>query len=62
MKKLLTFVAGVLSGLVLGRLIARDPRGAALFDEINARISEFTDGVSDGFRDRDDEHRTDASA
>ncbi len=60
-KKLLLFGLGVLSGLVAGHFIARDPRGAALFDEVNARIDEFVNGFSDGFRDRDDEHRSHAS-
>lgn len=61
MKKLLLFGLGVVSGLVAGHFVARDPRGAALFDELNAKIDEFTAGFSDGFRDRDDEHRSHAS-
>ena len=52
MKTFLWFTAGIIGGLVAGHLIAQDPRGKALVDDVTARLREFTDGAKQGFDER----------
>ena len=52
MKNLLWFVLGTVAGFVLAHLVDKDPRGHEVLAEIDARITEFTDRMSDAYRDQ----------
>lgn len=49
MKAFFWFVTGIVGGLALGHVIARDPRGRAVFDELDAGARAFVAGVKDGY-------------
>lgn len=53
MKSLLWFVFGIASGFVLSHLVDKDPRGQKVLGEIDARISEFTDRMSDAYHEQE---------
>lgn len=52
MKNFLWFVLGTAAGFILAHLVDKDPRGHEALAEIDARISEFTDRMSDAYRDQ----------
>ena len=52
MKNLLWFTLGIIGGFVAAHLINKDPRGHELFEQVDARITEFTDRMSDAYRDQ----------
>ncbi|MBV0894944.1 ATPase [Microbacterium sp. NC79] len=52
MKNLRWFVLGIIGGFVAAHLINKDPRGHELFEQVDARITEFTDRMSDAYRDQ----------
>ncbi|MDN3494308.1 hypothetical protein QL996_00015 [Planococcus sp. APC 4015] len=53
MKNLVWFVFGVASGFVVAHLVNKDPRGHEVLAEVDARISEFTDRISDAYREQE---------
>lgn len=53
MKSLAWFVLGIVSGFVLSHLVDKDPRGQKVLGEIDARISEFTDRMSDAYHEQE---------
>jgi hypothetical protein len=53
MKNVLWFLVGVAGGFVVAHLMNKDPRGHELLADIDARISEFTDRVSDAYREQE---------
>ena len=50
MKNALWFLIGVISGFAAAHLVSKDPRGHELLADIDARIAEFTDRVTDAYR------------
>lgn len=50
MKKLLWFLLGIVGGFVAAHFMNKDPRGNELLASIDARISDFTDTLSDAYR------------
>lgn len=52
MKTLLWFALGIIGGFVAAHMINKDPRGHELFEQADARITEFTDRMSDAYRDQ----------
>ena len=50
MKNALWFLIGVISGFAAAHFVSKDPRGNELLAEIDGRIAEFTDRVSDAYR------------
>lgn len=50
MKSLVWFVLGVAGGFVLAHVVDKDPRGHELLEGMDARIDEFTDRMSDAYR------------
>lgn len=50
MKKLVWFLLGVISGFVLAHLVNKDPRGHEVLAEVDARITEFTDKMTEAYR------------
>ena len=53
MKKLLWFLVGVAGGFVLAHFVNKDPRGREALDQLDARISEFTDRIGDAYRQQE---------
>jgi hypothetical protein len=49
-KSFVWFVLGTAAGFVLAHLVNKDPRGHEVLAEIDARITEFTDRMSDAYR------------
>ncbi len=52
MKTLRWFLLGIIGGFVAAHLINKDPRGHELFEQVDARITEFTERMSDAYRDQ----------
>lgn len=50
MKSFLWFVIGVLGGFVAAHYVNKDPRGRDALAELDARITEFTDRMTDAYR------------
>ena len=50
MKNALWFLIGVIGGFAAAHLVSKDPRGNELLADIDARIAEFTERVSDAYR------------
>ena len=53
MKNALWFLIGVISGFAAAHLVSKDPRGHELLADIDARIAEFTDRVTDAYRSQE---------
>ncbi|HWI30214.1 MAG TPA: ATPase [Microbacterium sp.] len=53
MKNALWFLVGVIAGLAAGHLVSKDPRGHELLADIDARVSEFTDRVTEAYRSQE---------
>ena len=48
-RSLVWFVLGIVGGFVAAHLVNKDPRGQELFAQLDARIGEFTDRMSDAY-------------
>ena len=53
MKNLLWFLFGVMGGFVAAHLMNKDPRGHEVLAEVDGRITEFTDRISDAYREQE---------
>ncbi|MEZ3160247.1 ATPase [Microbacterium sp. BWT-B31] len=53
MKNLLWFVFGIAGGFVLAHLVNKDPRGREALAELDSRITEFTDRMSNAYREQE---------
>ncbi|MFK4790258.1 ATPase [Microbacterium sp. ZW T5_56] len=53
MKKLLWFLVGIAAGFVAAHFVNKDPRGREALAELDARITEFTDRMSDAYREQE---------
>ena len=51
MKSFLWFVLGLAGGFVAAHLVNKDPRGHEALAEVDARITEFTDGIAADVKD-----------
>jgi hypothetical protein len=51
--KLVWFLLGAASGFVLAHFVNKDPRGHDLLAQVDARIAEFTDRVSDAYHQQE---------
>ncbi|MBP2435528.1 hypothetical protein [Microbacterium amylolyticum] len=49
MKNLSWFVLGIVGGFVVAHFMNKDPRGNELLASIDARISGFTDAITDAY-------------
>jgi len=49
MKNALWFLMGVIAGFAAAQWVSKDPRGNELLADIDARIAEFSDRVSDAY-------------
>jgi hypothetical protein len=52
-KTFVWFLLGVAGGFVAAHLVNKDPRGHELLAEVDARIAEFTDRMSDAYREQE---------
>lgn len=43
MKNLLWFVLGIIGGFIAAHVINKDPRGHEMLEQVDARITEFTE-------------------
>lgn len=48
-KSLVWFALGIAGGFVAAHLVNKDPRGQELFAQLDARIGEFTDRMTDAY-------------
>ena len=53
MKNVLWFLLGVIGGFVVAHFVDKDPRGHELLAEVDARIGEFTERMSDAYREQE---------
>lgn len=51
------FKLGVIAGFIAAHLINRTPSGRAFFADVDAKLRDFTDGVTSGYREREAELR-----
>lgn len=51
------FKLGVLAGLIAAHLINRTPSGRAFFADVDAKVRDFAEGVTSGYREREAELR-----
>lgn len=54
------FKLGVIAGFIAAHLINKTPSGRAFFAEVDAKLRDFSDGVSSGYREREAELRNQA--
>ncbi|WP_307451735.1 MULTISPECIES: ATPase [Microbacterium] len=52
-KSLVWFALGIVGGFVAAHLVNKDPRGQELFAQLDARIGEFTDHMSDAYHQQE---------
>ncbi|MDQ1136640.1 hypothetical protein QE410_001439 [Microbacterium sp. SORGH_AS 1204] len=52
-KSLVWFALGIAGGFVAAHLVNKDPRGQELFAQLDARIGEFTDHMSDAYHQQE---------
>jgi hypothetical protein len=50
MKNALWFLIGIVTGFVAAHFLNKDPRGAEVLADIDARIEEFTGRISEAYR------------
>lgn len=50
MKNLSWFVFGVLGGFIAAHFVNKNPNGAEVLAELDARIGEFTDRIGEAYR------------
>ena len=53
MKSLFWFVFGIAGGFVAAHLLNKDPRGHELLAEVDARIGEFTDRLTEAYHEQE---------
>ncbi|KTS91954.1 ATPase [Microbacterium testaceum] len=53
MRSLVWFAFGIVGGFVAAHLVNKDPRGQELFAQLDSRISEFTDRMSDAYHEQE---------
>jgi len=53
MKNLRWFLLGVIGGFVAAHLVNKDPRGQQVLAEIDGRITEFTDRITDAYHEQE---------
>ena len=53
MKKLVWFVLGIAGGFILAHMVDKDPRGHEVLADLDARISEFTDRMTDAYHEQE---------
>lgn len=53
MKTLFWFVLGIAGGFVAAHLLNKDPRGHEVLAAVDARISEFTDRITDAYHQQE---------
>jgi len=53
MRNLFWFVLGIAGGFVAAHLLNKDPRGHELLADVDARISEFTDRLTDAYHEQE---------
>jgi hypothetical protein len=56
-KKILWLAAGVGLGFVVAHQLSKSPKGAAFFEDVDAKAREFGASVVDGYRSREAELR-----
>ncbi|MGO1955002.1 hypothetical protein [Microbacterium sp. JB110] len=49
MKSLLWFLLGIIGGFVAAHFMNKDPRGHELLGRVDARVTEFTDRLSEAY-------------
>ena len=49
MKKLLWFIVGIGAGFVAAHFVNKDPRGREVLAEVDARITEFTERMTEAY-------------
>lgn len=49
MKSMLWFLLGIIGGFVAAHFMNKDPRGHELLARVDARVSEFTDHLSEAY-------------
>jgi len=52
-RSLVWFVLGIAGGFVAAHLVNKDPRGQELFAQLDSRIGEFTDRMSDAYHEQE---------
>jgi len=52
-KKLVWFVLGIAGGFILAHMVDKDPRGHEVLADLDARISEFTDRMTDAYHEQE---------
>jgi hypothetical protein len=57
MKNILLLVFGAAIGFIAAHQINKTPEGRRFFEEVDSRVSEFTDAVVDGYKAREAELR-----
>ena len=57
MNKALWLIVGVALGFIAAHQLNQTPRGKAFFEDLDARLHEFTDAVADGYKSREAELR-----
>ncbi len=57
-RTLLVFKLGVIAGFVAAHLLNRTPSGRAFFADVDAKLRDFSEGVSSGYREREAELRS----
>ena len=50
MKNVLWFLLGIIGGFVAAHFLNKDPRGAELLADLDARIDEFTGRIGEAYR------------
>ena len=53
MRRAFWFWFGVVGGFVLAHLVNKDPRGHAALADLDARIGEFTERITEAYRDQE---------
>ena len=59
-KVMLWFKLGALAGFVAAFVLNQTPAGRTFFSGLTAKLTDFFDGVSSGYRERDAELRSHA--
>ncbi|WP_231901853.1 ATPase [Microbacterium sp. T32] len=52
-RSLVWFVLGIAGGFVAAHLVNKDPRGQELLAQVDARISEFADRMSEAYHEQE---------
>ena len=56
------FKLGVIAGFIAAHLINRTESGRAFFADVDAKVRDFTEGVTSGYREREAELRNQADS